>query len=260
MSSDPAEDIISILYGRFEGIIYSIMKTKKKLTMTELLSEKLLKNEALDKLDPAIGKLREAKFIEGEEKTSLIDPKGKNTKKNTRTETLLKFNENFDFKTLNDSYKYLKEDIKNYFKEQEEQKYECEKCKKKLDENLASRDNYICPTCEVHYKENKENYSDIKKRCNEIFEILDEKFELKLNNSSTSKSSANMRYLEAKYGNNVFNNDEFKFIEKDKNGMKIIENDPYVESTLEDLSKKEKKAERFAFYELIEAFKKYKKK
>ena len=260
MSSDPAEDIISILYGRIEGKIYSIMKTKKKLTTTELKSEKILLNVPLNELDSAIAILREEKFIEEEEIKVLIDPKQKGTKKNIKKETLIKFKENFDFNTLYDNYKYLKDDIKNDFIKKEEEKYECEKCQKKLDENLASRDNYTCPTCGNRYKENKENYSDIKKKCNEIFELLDERFEIKLNNSSASKSSANMKYLEAKYGNNVFNNDEFKFIEKDKNGMKIIENDPYIESTLEELSKKEKKAERFAFYELIEAFKKYKKK
>ena len=257
MKSDPVEDIIKILYGPLEGKIYSIVKNKKKVTDTEI---SIITNLPKENLNVAIKSLISEGFIESKEIVILKDPKLPKTQKNKIIENQLIYKENYDFDDLYYAYTTLKNEIKKDFKTKEELKYECEKCKIKLDENMASRDNFKCPKCGERYKENKENLAELKKRCNEIFNILDDRFDRKLGGLNRKSHANNMDYLKSKYGNNVFIDNEFKNIQRGANGMIILENDPYVESTLEDITKTGKKAERFAFYELIEAFKKNKKK
>ena len=258
MKSDPLEDIIKILYGQLEGKIFSIIKSKKKVRDTELISI-LTQSEKIDinNINTAINLLKDENFIESGQINNEKHPKAQ---KNKNQEIQLTFNEHYNVEDLFYAYTTLKNDIKKYFESEEELKYECEKCKKKYDENMASRDNLTCPKCGERYKKIKNNLMELKKRCYEILEILDERFDLKLGGLNSKSHAKNMDYLKSKYGNNVFINNEFKNIERDKNGMIILENDPYVQSTLEDITKTEKKAEKFAFYELIEAFKKIKKK
>ena len=258
MKSDPAEDIIKILYGPLEGKIYSIIKSKKKITDAGIYS--ILLNVPKENINAAIKSLIHEEFIEAKELVYLKDPKLPKTQKNKIIENQLIYKENYDFDNLFNAYNTLKNEIKKDFNSKEELKYECEKCQKKLDENMASRDNFKCPKCGERYKENKENLAELKKRCNEIFNILDDRFDRKLGGLNRKSHANNMDYLKSKYGNNVFIDNEFKNIQRGANGMIILENDPYVESTLEDITKTGKKAERFAFYELIEAFKKNKKK
>ena len=90
---------------------------------------------------------------------------------------------------------------------------------------------------------------------------MDENFDTKLNVLKGGNYSNNNRnYLIAKYGINILNTNIPERPQKEKDKIYIEENDPYIESTLEDIMKTEKSAERFAFYELIEAFNKYNKK
>ena len=258
MKSDPAEDIIKILYGPLEGKIYSIIKSKKKITDAGIYS--ILLNVPKENINAAIKSLIHEEFIEAKELVYLKDPKLPKTQKNKIIENQLIYKENYDFDNLFNAYNTLKNEIKKDFNSKEELKYECEKCQKKLDENMASRDNFKCPKCGERYKEIKNNLAELKKRCNEIFEVLDDRFDRKLGGLNKKSHANNMDYLRSKYGNNVFNDNEFKNIQRSEKGMIILENDPYVESTLEEITKTEKKAERYAFYELIEAFQKNKKK
>ena len=258
MKSDPAEDIIKILYGPLEGKIYSIIKSKKKITDAGIYS--ILLNVPKENINAAIKSLIHEEFIEAKELVYLKDPKLPKTQKNKIIENQLIYKENYDFDNLFNAYNTLKNEIKKDFNSKEELKYECEKSQKKLDENMASRDNFKCPKCGERYKEIKNNLAELKKRCNEIFEVLDDRFDRKLGGLNKKSHANNMDYLRSKYGNNVFNDNEFKNIQRSEKGMIILENDPYVESTLEEITKTEKKAERYAFYELIEAFQKNKKK
>ena len=258
MKSDPAEDIIKILYGPLEGKIYSIIKSKKKITDAGIYS--ILLNVPKENINAAIKSLIHEEFIEAKELVYLKDPKLPKTQKNKIIENQLIYKENYDFDNLFNAYNTLKNEVKKDFNSKEELKYECEKCQKKLDENMASRDNFKCPKCGERYKEIKNNLAELKKRCNEIFEVLDDRFDRKLGGLNKKSHANNMDYLRSKYGNNVFNDNEFKNIPRSEKGMIILENDPYVESTLEEITKTEKKAERYAFYELIEAFQKNKKK
>ena len=60
---------------------------------------------------------------------------------------------------------------------------------------MASRDNFKCPKCGERYKENKENLAELKKRCNDIFKILDERFDQKLGGLNKKSHANNMDYL-----------------------------------------------------------------
>ena len=192
MKSDPAEDIIKILYGPLEGKIYSIIKSKKKITDAGIYS--ILLNVPKENINAAIKSLIHEEFIEAKELVYLKDPKLPKTQKNKIIENQLIYKENYDFDNLFNAYNTLKNEIKKDFNSKEELKYECEKCQKKLDENMASRDNFKCPKCGERYKEIKNNLAELKKRCNEIFEVLDDRFDRKLGGLNKKSHANNMDY------------------------------------------------------------------
>ena len=65
MKSDPAEDIIKILYGPLEGKIYSIIKSKKKITDAGIYS--ILLNVPKENINAAIKSLIHEEFIEAKD-------------------------------------------------------------------------------------------------------------------------------------------------------------------------------------------------
>ena len=254
MFIDPAEDIIKILYGPFEGKLYSMIKSKKKIEEPQLKS--MLDNNELSEFDKAIHLLQMEYFIIINQKELPPDPNVIRRAKGTNKVKEIKFNDKFDFNTLFGKYKILKEDIEEDFKRKEDEKFFCKTCGRKLNENLASRDNFKCPICKVPYSKNEVDLDDIKKKCKTIWSILDDRFKKKLDNLNQENYSNYINYLKAKYGNNIISN------EKTNNQACILEeeNEPYISSTLNALEKSNKEDEKFVFYELIEAFNKFKKK
>jgi hypothetical protein len=254
MFIDPAEDIIKILYGPFEGKLYSMIKSKKKIEEPQLKS--MLDNNELSEFDKAIHLLQMEYFIIINQKELPPDPNVIRRAKGTNKVKEIKFNDKFDFNTLFGKYKLLKEDVEEDFKRKEDEKYFCKKCKKKLNENLASRDNFICPLCNLKYSKSEEDLSDMKIKCKIVWDILDDRFKKKLDNLNQENYSNYINYLKAKYGNSIISN------EKTNNQSCVFEeeNDPYISSTLNDLERSNKEEEKLVFYELIEAFNKIKKK
>ena len=254
MLSDPAEDIIKILYGPTEAKIYSIMKSKKKISEPELKS--LLDNNDLIHFDKAVSLFQRENFINVIQKDLPPDPKVLRRQKGTTKINEIKFNEKFDFNTLFGKYKFLKKNIDEDIRKKENEKFFCKKCKKLLSENLASRDNFICLTCNLKFSENEVDFTDFKRKCKIIWDILDDRFKKKLDNLNQENYSNYINYLKSKYGNSIISND------KTNNQSCIIEeeNEPYISSTLKDLERSNKNNEQFVFYELIQAYNKYKKK
>ena len=254
MTTDPGEDIIKILYGPFEANVYSIMKAKKKLTEPELKQE--LDNNK-DDLDKILSKLCKEDFIEITQKELPPDPKIPRRPKGANRVNEIKFNEKYEFNSLYEKYKYLKKTLEEDFKQKEEEVYFCQKCGDKFSENLASRKSFICEKCKIKFSKNEEDFTGLKNKCKELCDILDDRFTKKLDNVNQETYSNSINYLKAKYGNNIVSDN------KNVNNQNYIfedENDPYIESTLNDLEKKQKSDEKFIFYELIEAFNRCKKK
>ena len=257
MYKDPVENIIKILYGELEGKIYSLVKSNKNITIKELNTILNADNKA--DINSPINQLIRENFLKSEKTNPNIKSQYKG--KGEQSDSVLKLNNDFNFDDFNIKYRDLKEYIINYFKEEEDNKWICQKCQQRKNENLASRENFTCPKCNEHYILKDSNLSDLKKKCFEILEFLDENFDTKLNVLKGGNYSNNNRnYLIAKYGINILNTNIPERPQKEKDKIYIEENDPYIESTLEDIMKTEKSAERFAFYELIEAFNKYNKK
>ena len=254
MFNDPVEDIIKILYGPMEGKLYSIMKSKKKILESEL---KTNYQSDIKDIDIVLTILEKENFIQRTQKDIPIEQKQPKQKNRRIKDFEIKFNEKFDYNFFYQKYKFLKENLEQKFKQKENENYYCNKCKKSINENLASRTNFKCIECGNKYTKNEEDLTDLKIKSKKIFEILDDRFEKKLGNINIGKHSNYVNYLKAKYGNNIIS-------DVNPNNQNIIlkeEYDPYIESTLKDLDNKNTKPwVKNAFYELIEAFNKCKKK
>ena len=252
MFNDPVEDIIKILYGPMEGRLYSIMKSKKKILESELKTN--FQSEIKD-IDLVLSILEKENFIQRTQKDIPVEQKQPKQKNRRIKDFEIKFNEKFDYNFFYQKYKFLKENLRQKLKKKEEENYYCVKCKKSISQNLASRINYKCE-CGNKYIKDEEDLSDLKKKSNIIFDILDDRFEKKLGNINIGKHSNYVNYLKAKYGNNIIS-------DVNPNNQNIIlkeEYDPYIESTLQDLENNPKPWVKNTFYELIEAFNKCKKK
>ena len=257
MFTDPAEDIIKILYGPLEGEIYKIMK-KEKTLVEPALKSKFDNINDIARLGSALDILEKDKFIEINTKDLPPDPKIARRPKWTNKVREIKFNEKFDFDTLHEKYKDLKSNLLEELTKKEEEKYFCKKCNEYWNENLAIREDHICPKCKQKFIKNEVDYFDLKIKCNNIFNVLDDRFKKKLDNANQENYSNNINYIKAKYGNNIFTN--IKINTDNKSCIIEDENEPYISSTLKDLEKNNKEEEKLTFYELIESFNKFKKK
>lgn len=250
MFDDPVEDIIKILYGPLEGKIYSFMKTKKKITLEDFRAN--FGNEYNDALDS----LKSAEFIKQLERIAPQEPNEQKKPKGKNRITEFFYNDKFDFGFLFNKYKELKRAMEENIKKKENEIYQCLKCGENFNENLAVRNNYKCYKCNQElYRNDKEDLSDIKIKMKEIWEILDKRFKIKLENLNQEIYSDNYNYIKAKFGN-----EELKDISnKNKNPEFEKDNEPYVLNTLNGLNNSNEE-EKLIFYELVEAFSKSKKK
>ena len=253
MLKDPAEDIIKILYNPFAGKLYSIIKFQKRIKEPELKS-KIDKNE-IDELDKNLKVLLTQGFIEIIQIDIPPVPNMPKRPKGANKVNEIIFNERFDFNTFKERYEFLKENINKDLKRQEEEKYECKNCGDKYVENIASRIKFTCTKCKIKLEQINTDASDLKEKCKKIFDLLDNRFKQKLNNLSLGRSSDYYNYLTAKYGNNVLNSNNINKVEVFEE-----ENEPYIANFLERLDRENNEQEKFNFYELTEAYKRYKNK
>jgi len=256
MSSDPIKNILRILYDDLTSRVYSIIKSVKKINRIEL--EKKLKEQLnninLDSqsLNLALGKLDKESFI----KIHKEDIKQKNNTgdaprlyKRGPTKIEVYTYNNISINLLSNKYNEMKNNLRKNLKEREERKYTCLKCQVVRNENFASRDNYKCQICGKDYIKGSEDVSDISKKCEEIFEILDELFKEEENNANTGINTYYKKYLTSKYGKN-FNNDN-----KVRDTFEEDE-DSYINKTINHLNDNKK----LFLYELIESLNRSKKK
>ena len=245
MSSDPIRNIISILYDEVTSAIYCILKSKKKMKREDLESK--LKEQGFTNIQDIgtyIGKLIKDDFIRGEIQTRKNTAEGpRKYQKGTIKTDILIFN-NIGINILKNKYDTMKENLKNDFKEREKKKYICKKCGgPPLDENLASRTDFKCKNCDKKYEKISEDLTELRKKCNDILEVLDDLFKEEENNSNTGINSYYNNYLTSKYGKNYNNNNQ---------ANETFEEDPdsYIFKTLNNLQYKGK----MNFYELVEGF------
>ena len=247
MSSDPIKNILTILYDELTSRVYYILRTKKRMSRNEL--EITLKQQGfnnLQDLSKCIGKLVKEDFIKNETQKIKNQPNEAGNRKFQRGPTqiqILVFN-NININVIKSKYESMKEKLRNDFKEREKKKYVCLKCQEQpIDQNLASRTKFKCKNCDRTLVNISEDLSELRKKCNEILEVLDELFKEEENNSNSGINSYYNNYLTSKYGKNYNNNIK---------GSETFEedHDSYINKTLDQLSDKGK----MNFYELVEGF------
>ena len=256
MFEDPVEDIIKILYDQLEAKIYTIVKSKKKIKQKDLRSYFLAYDNK--EFDYSLESLRSEGFIKRFERKIPHDPKAPKLHREENKYYEIILNEDFDFELFYGKYKHLKQDIEDEFKLKEEQKYYCSNCKIYKNENEASRINYTCIKCNTKFEKNLDSEDNSKKKIKfkYIWDILDEKFKKKIEILNQENFSNNYYYIKSKYGNDMINNNA------NKKQTPVFEEDydPFISDTLKDIEQKGKELEKFAFYEIIEAFNRIKKK
>ena len=251
MSSDPIKCIISILYSKLMGDLYSIIKSSKKINRRDL-EQKLKEKQiscSVDDLNECLNKLELEEFIKTEKlaiKSQQAIGPIKYQKNAPKTEILIFFKNN-SFNEIKHKYNEMKKNLENDLKRREKKKYICPKCGEENDENIASRTKYKCQRCGLDFLKKSEDVTDLRIKCIDIIGVLDELFREEEKNSNTGINANYLHYLNSKYGKN-FNND----------GNDIFEEDPntFINETINNL----KDDEKILFYRFVEEFSNYKKK
>ena len=244
MSSDPIKFIMAILYRPLMGELYSIIKSAKKIKRNDLekkLSEKQILNTK--DVNNCLKKLELEDFIRTEKlpiKVQYTSGPMKIQKNAPKFEYLIIF-KNYPFNEIKNKYNETKKNLEKDLKNREEKKYICPNCKDEKDANLASRTDFKCKNCQIKFINKSEDVIDLRTKCNEIFDLLDELFKEEEKNSNTGINANYSHYLNSKYGKNFTSN-----------GNDIFEEDPntFINETINNL----KDDEKITFYNLIEEF------
>lgn len=245
MSSDPIKNILRILYDDLTSGVYSILKSVKKIQRPDLERKLKEQNYEYQNLKSVIGQLEKDDFIKIENINIKPPPLQKGDirkyQKSTKVD-VYKYN-HISINFIKNKYEEMKEKLNKDLAEREKQKFLCMTCGRQADENFASRDGYKCPDCRKEYTKNVEDVADIRKKCNNIIEILDELFLEEENNSNAGINSNINNYLSSKYGK-IFNGDN-----KPRDTFEE-DHDSYINETMEHLTDKTK----MNFYELVETY------
>ena len=251
MSSDYIKNILTILYDEMTSRVYSILKTAKKMKKEDL--DKKLKEEGhYEDLDPILGRLARQGFIVTESEKKVLPKEGtyKFKRGDNRIENIIF--KNLSINVLKGPYEKMKKKLKEDFKEKETKKFQCIKCLIIKNEYDASRDLFICPNCKIKYNSIGEDVTNLRKKCDEIIEVLDDLFKEEENNNNTEITRYYNDYLTAKFGKNFNNPNNIKDVFEE-------DHESYINKTLDNLEKKEEK-DKINFYELVEGFIRLKKK
>ena len=238
MSSDYIKNILIILYDEMTSRVYSILKTAKKMKKEDL--------------DPILGRLARQGFIITEQEKKTLPKEGVTRFKrgDNRIENIIFKNPSIN--VLKGPYEEMKRKLREEFKEKETKKYQCTKCGFIKNHYDASMDSFICPSCKIKYVPIGEDVANLRKKCEEIIEVLDELFKEEENNINTEITRYYNDYLTAKFGKNFSNENNIEDVFEE-------DHESYINKTLDNLEKKEEK-DKYNFYELVEGFIRTKKK
>ena len=246
MSGEPIKNIIRILYDDLTSAVFSIIKTYQKRLRNELEAKLKENGYEITNLDNSLGQLKNIGIIKIEDKPQQPQIKGGRKMLKQSMVKLYKYN-GVDINSLKNKYEQMKKNMRNDLEERVKKKYICKKCGIQRDDNMASRTKFQCEVCKIPYSKNEEDISDLNKKCNIIFEVLDELFAEEENNSNYGASSNINNYLSSKYGKNFIGENKDTFEE---------DHESYIYQTIENLPDKSKSN----FYELVEGFLRSKKK
>ena len=246
MSGEPIKNIIRILYDDLTSAVFSVIKTYQKRLRNELEAKLKEQGYEISNLDNSIGQLKNLGIIKIEDKPQ--QPQNRNERKMSRKSMIKLYIYNgIDINSLKNKYEQMKKNMRNDLDERVKNKYICKKCLIQRDDNKASRTNFQCEFCKIPYCKKEEDISDLNKKCNIIFEVLDELFAEEENNSNYGSNSNINNYLSSKYGKNFIGENKETFEE---------DHESYINQTIEELPDKSK----LNFYELVEGFMRSKKK
>ena len=249
MSSDHIKNILAILYDEITSGIYCIMKSKKKIERTELENKLREKRYNFKDLNLNLGKLIKCDFIDRSQQIIKNGPTEgvRRVQKPTKLE-ILTF-KNPSIKLLKSQYEDMKKQLFSDLEERQKKKYICPKCKAEIYQIYdASRIDFKCKKCGSNLENIAENVIDLRIKCQEIINVIDELFKEEEKNSNTGVNYYYNNYLTSKFGKNYFNNNDLDSFEEDQ--------DNYICKTLNNLQEKDK----MNFYELVEGFIRSKKK
>ena len=253
MSSDYIKNILIILYDEMTSRVYSILKTAQKMKKEDL--DKKLKEEGhYEDLNPILGRLALQGFIITEQEKKTLPKEGVTRFKrgDNRIENIIFKNPSIN--VLKGPYEEMKRKLREEFKEKETKKLQCTKCGNIKSEYDASMTLFICPSCKIKYVPIGEDVANLRKKCEEIIEVLDELFKEEENNSNTEITRYYNDYLTAKFGKNFSNENNIEDVFEE-------DHESYINKTLDYLEKKdEKDKDKCNFYELVEGFIRAKKK
>lgn len=242
MSAEPTRNILTILFDEITGEIFYILNSNKNEKMErEEIRKRLEKsnfdcsnlNNILDSLKARNLLIVESKEVKiEEEKNKNQNNPNKKYKNRTRKVIYYYYKLNYtNLELLKDKYEKTRDSIEKNLKDESKKKWICPKCHESYDANDAYRENLKCKKqnckqCNLEEKEGKD-VTDITKKCNDIFEILDEFFN-EYENQATGTTSGIYEYLKSKYGK------DYRLDRKDKVTI-IEENDPYVQYTIDKI-------------------------
>ena len=247
MSSDYIKNILTILYDEITSRVYSILKTAKKMKREDL-ETKLREEGHYEDLDSALGNLARQGFIVTESEKKVVPKEGiiKVRRGDNKIENIIFKNPSINI--LRGQYEKMKKKLKDDFKEKETKKFHCPNCLITKNEYDASMDSFICKNCKNKYIVIGEDVTILRKKCDEIIEVLDELFKEEESNINTEITRYYNDYLTAKFGKNFNNENNIDVFEED--------HETYINKTLDNLPEKDK----INFYELVEGFIRTKKK
>ena len=202
MSSDLIKNILRILYDDIISGIYCILKSSKQITKQDLENKLREQNYSFNDLGSYIGRMVKEGFIDRNMQTIKIQPTQGERKYQKAPKIEILRLKNFSFNTLKSQYETMKKTLKADLKKREEKKYNCPKCNIEENENIASRNNFKCKNCGITLNKTSEDVSELRRKCNEIIEVLDELFKEEENNNSTGINNYYNNYLTAKFGKN----------------------------------------------------------
>ena len=240
MSTEPIRNILSILFGEITGQIFFIFNTNKNKKMKrEEIKERLEKSKYdCTKLNDILVSLTGRNILIKTDVVEKIEDKKNNDQKNPNINYKKHYKNvkyhyyqlNYtELKKLKEIYKNTKDSIIKNLEYKSKRKWICINCGESYDANCAFRDtkckNKNYKKCNL-IVENGEDVTDILKKCNDIFKILDIFFaELENQMVVTTKVK---EYLKSKYGKDYSN-------EKIDNVNIVEENDPYVQYTIDKI-------------------------
>ena len=250
MSTENIKNILTILFDELTSGIYCIVKSAKEIKRSDLEEKLKEKGYNYKDLNYNLGVLMRYDFIEKSQQIINNEPIEGIRKYQKPTQIELIKIKNQSIMQLKNPYEKMKKNLFFDLESREKKRFLCLKCRKEeLNEYDASMNKFKCRNC-GSYLENisEKNVGELRRKCNEILDVLDNLFKEEEKNSKTGINYYYNTYLTSKFGKNYFKSNATDVFEED--------HDNYICKTLDNLDAKDK----MIFYELVEGFIRAKKK